>query len=307
MAVMAEVGFTLTQLRYFAAAAELGSMTAASKELMVSQSAVSTAVAQLEKELGVQLLLRHHARGLTLTAAGEAFQRELRSYLVHTSELAEVARSAGQALTGELTVGCFTSLGPFELPRLLAACAADHPGIRISVVEDEHAALKQALRSGRCELALMYGYDLDDDIDHVRVGGAPPYVLLPRDHRLARRRRIALKELADEPMVLLDLPHSRQYFERILAAAGVRPTVRHRSSGFETVRALVANGQGWSVLNQRPASDTTYDGAEVVTLEIADPVESLEVVVASMKDVRLTARAQAFVRSAVATRRRPRA
>lgn len=307
MAAMAEVGFTLTQLRYFAAAADLGSMTAASKELMVSQSAVSTAVAQLEKELGVQLLLRHHARGLTLTAAGEAFQRELRSYLVHTSELAEVARSAGQALTGDLTVGCFTTLGPFELPRLLAACEADHPGIRISVVEDEHAALKQALRSGRCELALMYGYDLDDDIDHVRVGGAPPYVLLPRDHRLARRKKVSLKELADEPMVLLDLPHSRQYLERLVASVGVRPTVRHRTSGFETVRAMVANGQGWSVLNQRPASDTTYDGAEVVTLEIADPVEPLEVVVASMKDVRLTARAQAFVRSAVGTRRRPKA
>ncbi|MFD0476433.1 LysR family transcriptional regulator [Nonomuraea thailandensis] len=59
--------FTLVQLRYFAAAAELGSMTAAARELVVSQSAVSTAVAQLEKELGVQLLLRHHARGLALT------------------------------------------------------------------------------------------------------------------------------------------------------------------------------------------------------------------------------------------------
>lgn len=301
---MAEVGFTLTQLRYFAAAAELGSMTAASKELMVSQSAVSTAVAQLERELGVQLLLRHHARGLTLTAAGEAFHRELRSYLAHTGELAEVARSAGQALTGDLTVGCFTTLGPFELPRLLAACEVEHPGIRISVVEDEHAALKQALRAGRCELALMYGYDLDEDIDHVRVGVAPPYVLLPRAHRLAWRRKVALRDLAEEPMVLLDLPHSRQYLERLVASVGVRPSVRHRTSGFETVRAMVANGQGWSVLNQRPASNMTYDGAEVVTVEIADRVEPLEVVVASMRGVRLTARAQAFLRSALGPTRR---
>jgi DNA-binding transcriptional LysR family regulator len=294
---MAEVGFTLTQLRYFAAAAELSSMTAASRQLMVSQSAISTAVAQLEKELGVQLLLRHHARGLTLTAAGEEFYRELRSYLVHTSELAEVARSAGQALVGDLTIGCFTTLGPFELPRLLTACEQHHPGIRISVIEDEHAALKHALRSGRCELALMYGYDLDDDIDHVRVGVAAPYVLLAKGHRLARRRKIALADLADEPMVLLDLPYSGQYLERLVESTGFRPQVRHRSSGFETVRAMVANGQGWSVLNQRPASNVTYDGAEVATLEISDRVEPLEVVLASMKGVRLTARAQAFVRS----------
>jgi DNA-binding transcriptional LysR family regulator len=304
MTGMAEVGFTLTQLRYFAAAAENGSMTAASRQLMVSQSAISTAVAQLEKELGVQLLLRHHARGLTLTAAGEEFYRELRSYLVHTSELAEVARSAGQALVGDLVVGCFTTLGPFELPRLLAACEQEHPGIRVSVVEEEHAALKQALRSGVCELALMYGYDLDDDIDHVRVGLAAPYVLVAKGHRLARRRKVSLRELAEEPMVLLDLPHSGVYLERVVESTGVRPQVRHRTAGFETVRAMVAHGQGWSVLNQRPASNTTYDGAEVVNLEITDPIEPLEVVLASMKGVRLTSRAQAFVRSSVRTARR---
>jgi DNA-binding transcriptional LysR family regulator len=304
MSAMAAVGFTLTQLRYFAAAAELGSMTAASRQLMVSQSAISTAVAQLEKELGVQLLLRHHARGLTLTAAGEEFYRELRSYLVHTSELAEIARSAGQALVGDLSIGCFTTLGPFELPRMLAACEEDHPGIRISVVEDEHAALKQALHSGRCELALMYGYDLGGDIDHVRVGVAAPYVLVGKRHRLARRKKVALRDLADEPMVLLDLPYSGLYLQRLVESAGFHPDVRHRTSGFETVRAMVANGQGWSVLNQRPASNTTYDGKEVVTLEITDRLEPLEIVLASMKGIRLSARAQAFFRSAGRTARR---
>ena len=294
---MPDAGFTLVQLRYFAAAAELGSMTAAAKQLLVSQSAVSTAVAQLERELGVQLLLRHHARGLTLTSAGEQFYRELRRYLEHTDELAEVARTAGATLVGDLTIGCFSTLGPFELPRLLAACERDHPDIRVHVLEDEHAALKQALRAGRCELALMYGYDLDDDIDHVRVGEAPAYVLVASDHRLAHRKRVWLRELAAEPMVLLDLPHSGAWLERLVEHAGFHPVVRHRTAGFETVRAMVANGHGWSVLNQRPASDTTYDGAEVATLEIRDAVPALEVVLASMRGARLTRRAQAFIRS----------
>ncbi len=294
---MSDTGFTLVQLRYFAAAAEHGSMTAAARELNVSQSAVSTAVAQLEKELGVQLLLRHHARGLTLTAAGQEFVTELRGYLVHTSELAETARSAGGALVGELTIGCFATLGPFELPRMLSACARDHPDIHVSVLEEEHAALKASLRGGRCEVALMYGYDLDDDIEHVRIGSAAPYVLVSGSHPLARRKRVSLRELAEEPMVLLDLPHSGDYFEHLVESVGFRPRVRHRSAGFETVRAMVANGHGWSVLNQRPASPVTYDGAELVTLEIKDPVEPLEIVLASMKGVRLTRRAQAFIRS----------
>ncbi|TDD71262.1 LysR family transcriptional regulator [Jiangella aurantiaca] len=295
---MSDLGFTLVQLRYFAAAAELGSMTSAARELMVSQSAVSTAVAQLEKELGVQLLLRHHARGLSLTAAGEEFLRELRGYLAHTEELAEVARTAGQTLVGRLAIGCFATLGPFQLPRLLRACERDHPNVQVSVLEAEHAALKQALRAGRCELALMYGYDLDDDIESVRVGTAPAYVLVAQDHALARRKKVRLAELADEPMVLLDLPHSGDYLAHLVESAGVTPQVRHRTAGFETVRALVANGLGWSVLNQRPASSMTYDGKKVVELEIRDQLEPLEVVLAWMRGVRLTRRAQAFIRSA---------
>lgn len=294
---MSDANFTLVQLRYFAAAAEHGSMTAAAKELMVSQSAVSTAVAQLEKELGVQLLLRHHARGLTLTAAGQQFNLELRSYLIHTAELAEVARSAGASLTGDLHVGCFTTLGPFELPRMLATCELAHPQMRVSVLEDDHAALKRYLRAGRCELALMYGYDLDEDIDSIQVGVAPPYVLVSREHRLARRKRVALRELEGEPMVLLDLPHSSEHLEHVVESVGFRPQVRHRTAGFETVRALVGNGQGWSLLHQRPASAVAYDGSEVVMLEIKDKIEPLKIVLASIRGARLTKRARAFIRS----------
>jgi len=292
-----QVGFTLVQLRYFLAAAELGSMTAAARELSVSQSAVSTAVAQLERELGVQLLLRHHARGLTLTAAGEDFRREVRVYLEHTADLAESARTAGEGLTGALTIGCFSTLGPFELPRLIRACQARHPEIAVSVLEDEHSALKQSLRDGRCELALMYGYDLDDDIEAVPVGSAVPYVLVSKEHRLAHRARVSFAELVDEPMVLLDLPHSGAYLQGLVESAGVRPHIRHRSAGFETVRAMVASGLGWSVLNQRPATPITYDGHEVVALEIRDHVEPLSVVLTCMKGARLTRRAQAFIRT----------
>ncbi len=299
-------GFTLVQLQYFAAAAELGSMTAAAKQLNISQSAVSTAVAQLERELGVQLLLRHHARGLTLTAAGDDFARELRNFLVHARELAEVARSAGEALIGELTIGCFSTLGPFELPRLLSSSEQHHPDIRVLIIEDEHAALKQHLRSGRCELALMYGYDLDDDIDHVRVRDAPPYALVSKDHRLASRRTVSLRDLGEDPMILLDLPHSSDYLQRLVASAGIQPEIRHRTSGFETVRAMVAHGHGWSVLNQRPASPVTYGGTEVVALELSDDIEPLTVVLASMRGVRLTRRAQAFIESAKRARSGPR-
>ena len=293
---MSEPAFTLVQLRYFAAAAKHLSMTAASRELMVSQSAVSTAVAQLERELGVQLMLRHHARGLTLTAAGQTFHQQVLDFIAHGQELVEAARQSGDELIGSLTVGCFSTLAPFRLPAMLAMFEERHPRVHVSVREGEHAALKAALRVSECEISLMYGYDLDDDISRVVVDSAPPYALVGPDHPLASAPdgKVALRELADQPMVLLDLPHSREYLQSVLRSAGVEPVVRHRTSGYETVRALVAHGHGFALLNQRPEHETTYSGGRAVSLSLRDDVAPLEIVLAWMRGVRLTRRARAF-------------
>ncbi|UQS24727.1 LysR substrate-binding domain-containing protein [Amycolatopsis thermalba] len=295
---MSEPSFTLVQLRYFEAAARHLSMTAASRELMVSQSAVSTAIAQLERELGVQLMLRHHARGLSLTTAGQEFHQRVLDFLAHGAELVEAARQAGTELVGSLTVGCFSTLAPFRLPSLLAEFERRHPQVRVSVREGEHSALKAALRAGKCEVALLYGYDLDDDIEHVVVDTAPPYVLVAPDHPLAKRKggTVSLAQLAGEPMVLLDLPNSREYLQSVLRDAGVEPVIRHRTSGYETVRALVAHGHGFAVLSQRPPVETTYAGARAVPLTVTDEVAPLEIVVAWMRGVRLTRRSQEFVK-----------
>jgi DNA-binding transcriptional LysR family regulator len=291
---MAAPNFTLVQLRYFLAVAEAGSMTAASRTLMVSQSAISTAVAHLEKELGVQLAIRHHARGLTLTKSGESFLSELRSFLIHADDLTEAARGLGGSLVGDLTLGCFSTISPFYLPRLLAAYEQRHPQVHVTVFEDEHAYLLRALREGRCEVALLYGYDLGPDVRYEVLDRIPPYVLVAHNHRLARRAAVRLRELAEEPMVLLDLPHSREYFRRILESAEVEPTVRRTSANYETIRALVAHGQGWSLLNQQPRSNTTYDGTMVAALRLKDPVPPLDLVLAAPASVRPTRRVVAF-------------
>lgn len=291
---MTAPNFTLVQLRYFLAAAEAGSMTGASRDLMVSQSAISTAVAHLEKELGVQLAIRHHASGLTLTKSGESFLAELRGFLTHADDLTEAAQGLGHSLVGDLAVGCFSTISPFYLPRLLAEYEARYSHVRVSVLEEEHSRVLTALRDGRCEVALLYGYDLGPGIEHEVLARVSPYVLVARNHRLARRSGVHLRELIDEPMVLLDLPHSREYFRRLIESVGLEPTVRRTSASYETVRALVAHGQGWSLLNQKPHSELTYDGTALATLELKDPVPALEVMLARLANVRPTSRASAF-------------
>jgi len=94
--------YTLRQLEYFVAVAETGTVTAAAAKVHLSQSAMSTALADLERLLAVQLVLRHHARGITLTAAGSRLLVEARQLLRQADELQSLATHLGGEVTGRL-------------------------------------------------------------------------------------------------------------------------------------------------------------------------------------------------------------
>lgn len=289
---------TLIQLRYFVAAATHLSMTKAAEELRIAQSAVSAAVAQLEHQIGTQLFIRHRARGLALTPVGEEMLRDTRRLLDHLDEVLDAATGHVSQIRGRVRVACFVTLGPYVLPRLIAELNTEHPDLQVDVIETEAHAMRAALRNGSAEVAITYDLGLGSGIETETLGIAPPYVALARDHPLASARAVELTALADEPMVLLDLPESREYFEKMLVAAGVTPNIRYRSASYETVRGLVARGHGYSILNQRPASDVTYDGGAVAAVPIKGDAPALSIVLARAEGVRMTARARAVARAA---------
>jgi DNA-binding transcriptional LysR family regulator len=293
MAETEAVGFTLVQLRYFVVAAEAGSMTAAAERLLIAQSAVSTAVSNLERELGVQLFIRRKGKGLVATPAGERLLLQARELLGRALDVAAEARGDVGALSGPVRLGCFVTLAPFVLPRLLVAAAERHPQLQVEVLEGEADELDRALRTGRIDFAITYDLGLGPGIARENVACLPAHALLAADHPLAGRGTIDLAELADEPFVLLDLPHSRDYFWALVTATGITPEIRHRSHNYEAVRSLVALGHGFSVLHQRPASDHTYSGASVAVLAISNEHPPLDLVLARMDGVRQTARAAA--------------
>lgn len=286
--------YTLKQLQYFVAAAGHGNLTAAAESLHVSQPSVSAAIAQLEAVFEVQLLVRHQAKGVSLTPAGHRIAAEARGLLGHAADFAEGAKALGGSLSGTLDLGCFVTFAPFYLPRLLLEFAATHPSVRVSVQEGALDVLQDRLISGACELALLYRLGIRDTVETEVLTRLSPYALLGRDHPLAARKALSLKDLAPEPLVLLDLPHSRDYFRTMFVRAGIDPRITHRSLSFEMVRGLVANGHGYSILNLRPSGDLSYDGARVVCRPLRDPLEPLSIVLARVKGARLTRRALAF-------------
>ncbi len=285
--------YTLRQLEYFVAVAEAGSVTGAASNVHLSQSAMSTALADLERALDVQLLLRHHARGVTLTLAGEHLLVSSRRLLAEAEELMSEARGLGHALTGSLTLGCFGVLAPYVLPDIIASCAERHPELRLETREVDLGDLAEGVLTGRFELGLGYDLAPDPRLIMTRAFALPPYVLLPAGHKLARRSKVTLTELAGEPLALLDLPVSRDYFQGLFAAAGVTPTIRYRSGSVETCRALVGRGLAYTVLNLQPKVSMSLDGHAVVSVPLDSDGSALEVVLLTASAGHLTQRAAA--------------
>lgn len=269
---------TLTQLTYFVSAAETRSMTAAASELFVAQSAVSTSIANLEQIVGAQLFIRRRAKGLELTSAGTELLGRARAVLTAVDDAVGALRP--ESVAGRISVGCFRTLVPFLLPRITRILAEASADLHVDFQELTADQVEEALESRAIEIALTYDLGLGPEVQREVLDRLPLYAFVAFDHPLAARESVSLAELADEPMVVLDLPRSRDYFISAFTTHGVRPWVRYRFGNFEAVRAMVADGHGFTVLNQQPKLGYTYQGTQLHRLRITDKTEALDLVLA---------------------------
>jgi DNA-binding transcriptional LysR family regulator len=286
--------FSFRQLEYFVAAGESGSVTRAAAGSHSTQPTVSAAIAKLERTLGVQLFVRHHAQGLSLTPEGRRFLAEAKTLLRHASEVERFATTLSDEVAGTLDLACLVTLAPLVAPSLVREFRAAHPRVQVELVESHQQGLLDRLRGGLSSVALTYDLQLPPDVAFQPLADLPPHALVAADHRLALRKRVSLAELAPEPHILLDLPTSREYFLSLFTEAGVEPNVTIRSEHPETIRTLVANGFGYTIVNARPRTDTALDGGRVVTLPLRERLRPMRLGLASLRGIRETRTLTAF-------------
>lgn len=260
---------TLKHLEYFVATSEAGSIKLAAEQISISAPSISAAISHLEAELRVQLFIRRHAQGLTLTPAGKRIARESKLVLRQAEALYSVAGELRNSITGRLSVGCMVTLAPMIIPELSYAFTSTYPDVSLAIVENTHEQLIEQLRQVNIDAAISYDLAIPDDISFEPLASLPPQILLASDHPLAKRKKIKLSDLAGLPMILLDLPYSRQYFLSLFQDEGRMPYIYARSAHQEVVRAMVSNGFGFAISNVRPRNMTTLDGRELVALDIA--------------------------------------
>lgn len=253
---------SLRLLRYFAAAAETGSTTAAARQLNVSQPSISVAIRELEALFEEALFARDAGTKMALTRFGARKLAEARQLLIAAN--AFEADDGGDAASGEVHIGVFTTLAPVYLPVLLRIARIRFPNLTVRFVEGNLVELEEWLHSSRIELALTYDVGLPAEIELEPLASLRPYALVPNASRLAKTRGgISLYELAKEPLILIDLPHSREFLMAPFWQCGLAPEVRYRATSIELVRSMVANGLGVSLLiTQSPAASFTAAVAE---------------------------------------------
>ncbi len=288
------MNYTLKHLRYFVATGETGSVTKAAEQVHVSQPSISAAIAHLEAVFGLQLFIRHHAQGLSLTPSGRRIFGESKRLLNQAEGLHQYASELGESLTGQLDVGCFTTLAPILMPSLIKDFCTRYPEVRVRCHEIHQEELLDGLLHGRFEVALAYDLHLTADFDFDPIASFPPYAIVPPDHPLANRKRVSIKALIEEPMILLDLPHSREYFQSIFLSLGLEPKIEHRSASPHMVRGLVANGFGYSLLNAPLSNDQALDGRHFAAIPLSDKIRPLSLGIVRPAQSRHTRATAAF-------------
>ncbi len=269
----------LRQLGYFVAAAEHGSASRAAEVVHISQPSISTAIRDLETQLGQPLFHRLYAKGLSLTPFGHRKLIEARRLLAEASAFESITEDDAE-LHGAVAFGYFTALGPSHVPALLHHCVERHPQLNIDMAECDLGEITQRLRDGRMEIALTYDVGVTGLIAKEALAEFKPYAVVPEDHPLAQQETVSLHDLAKEPFILVDLPMSREFLLTPFWQHGLEPDVRHLVGSVEMVRGMVASGHGVSLLITRPTHNRASDGRTLTSRPLREKVMGQKLIAA---------------------------
>lgn len=286
---------TLRQLEYFLAVVDHGSMTAAAESCHVSPGTIALAMNELEKALNLRLLVRRKSKGITVTRAGWIAAEKARTILLQAAELDELAGQLQGELVGAIKVGCFSALSPWLMPRLLEHFTVNHPRVTIDIVEGSSKDLQELLLAGKLDVCLIYSAHLLSGVRGIRIRDVRLCVVVGQADEFAGRGSIALREMRDRPVILLNLPPTKDLVEDVLSSADIIPSVKWRSSNAETVKSAVARGLAYSVLNGPLPGTRDPDGGPVAYLTIEDDLPENAIVAAVPRGEELTAKVQGVI------------
>jgi DNA-binding transcriptional LysR family regulator len=274
------------QLKYFVAAAEELNFTKAAKRLGIAQPPVSRQIAQLERELKVELFQRTNGKVL-LTEAGQRFLSESRALLRQAEVAVEIARQAKMGVVGSIRVAMGKGLGD------IVSHVINHhirlvPGIDFDIVDSVSGPQSDALAAGRIDVGFLRPPVSSLEVVSQKLFSERLTTVLRKSSPLARRSRLSLRDLRSETVLLINRPLSPGVHDKTLELyrrAGVSPQITPVDiTCYEEAGAMmVATGRGiYLAVGKNPIHPSFAD--QLVAIPLADPSAFIEVHIAWRKD-----------------------
>jgi DNA-binding transcriptional LysR family regulator len=233
-------------LRTLVEVARRGSFSAAAEAMAFTQPSISRQIAALEAEVGAQLLERD-ARRVRLTQAGELLVEHAKAVLLRLDAAQAQVDALDGLEGGRLRLSAFSSANTWLVPDALAHFADLHPKVDLSVAQGAGHGDFAKLREGEVDLALVTSWDLEDPhegIETVKLLEDELYLALPRSHRLADRKRLAMTDLARETWIEGAHPDCLGPLDQLGRAIGAPPRIGFHCDDWTGKQALVGAGLG---------------------------------------------------------------
>lgn len=266
------------QLRYFVAVAEEGSFSRAAAREHVAQPSLSQQIQKLEAEMD-QRLFDRLSRSVVLTEAGKCLLEYARKILVEIAEARRCLDDLKRDIAGRLAVGAIPTMAPYVLPELVEKFQTRYPKVDLEILEDTTENLASRLEDGTLDIAIMSTCQQTPTLQRHPLGREALFVLLPKQHRLAKKKKIGWSDLKSEKFLLLHEVHclSAQVCQ-LLATHKLRPELALRGAQLATIAQMVATGMGVSFVPQMMVEHELPSGCVALPFTPPAPVREINLV-----------------------------
>jgi DNA-binding transcriptional LysR family regulator len=275
----------LRHVRYFLAVAEYRNFRRAAEQLHIAQPPLSRQIRQLEEDLGVTLFVRNKRR-VELTKAGQAFLEEARKLVVQAGHAAQAARHAQKGESGIVRIGVASGLGG-AVSKVVFSHREHFPAVEVECKDVFSTMQNEALNSGEIDVGFLRPPVDQVHLDCYRLFEEEFVAVLPKSHRLAKRRSLKLKDVADEPLIIFDRSFSSGLYDKILglySRQGLTPhlTVAHVEAHEEAGAIMIASGKGIFV-GAGATVNRSVSGLELASIRLNEPEAKIDVYAAWRK------------------------
>lgn len=229
----------------FIKAIETGSFTKAAEELGYTQSAISQMVHSLEEELSTILILRSRT-GITLTPDGEEFLPYIKKICNSHRELKEKKKEMEGLESGLIRIGVFSSVSCHWLPALMKDFKVEYPAVHFELHQGDYTEIANWIKEGSVDLGFVNPKAVTN-LNMIPLQDDEMLAVLPRDHRLAEQHEVSLKELLNEPYILLDEGEISEPLT-IFQQNNFEPNIQYRVHDDYTIMSMIEQGLGISIL-----------------------------------------------------------